>query len=91
MIVLSTALFIGAVVVLFYYFVRMPAALKDWERLPTKETYLALHPDARHAKGGRCHQCMNEALLNVGLMRMTDYRRKRFCKPCKLSLWRETV
>ncbi|WP_293935134.1 hypothetical protein [Iodobacter sp.] len=70
---------------LFYYFSYMPAAQKDWETIPTREGYLAKHP----ANNMACYKCGDSTQLDIGLLRFTDYRRKKICAKCKTTLWRE--
>ncbi|KAF0813881.1 hypothetical protein IGB42_01560 [Andreprevotia sp. IGB-42] len=70
---------------LFYWLVLYsPGAQRHWERLPTQHEYHTQH-------GGLCKQCSTATTLDVGLLGMTDFRRRILCAQCRTPLWRESA
>ncbi|TJZ69381.1 hypothetical protein [Chitiniphilus eburneus] len=91
MIYLWLALALAAVAGLFYLITYNPWLDRYWRRLPTRDEYLAMHPQTRSdeaAHPGCCH-CDGREMLDLGLARLTDYRRQFMCRQCKRLLWRE--
>jgi hypothetical protein len=73
--------------IIFYFFMYMPGAQSDWERLPTLDAYLAKHPAKNDIIA--CYHCKHTEQLDIGLVQISDYRRKKICSQCKNTLWKE--
>ncbi len=87
MTLLSVLIPIALFAAIYYYFMYMPSAQSDWERLPTLNAYLAKHPAKNNIIA--CHHCSHAEQLDIGLVQISDYRRKIICTQCKNPLWRE--
>ncbi|AOX99759.1 hypothetical protein [Jeongeupia sp. USM3] len=72
----------------FYLLTYNPWAQKAWERLPTEAEYRARTGQTGALHCGHC--CCGET-LDVGLLRVTDYRRQHLCTKCKNTLWRSQL
>ncbi|ARW80901.1 MULTISPECIES: hypothetical protein [Aeromonas] len=63
----------------------------QWETLPTKEQYLAAHPEAIDGDIIFCIHCGHHQQLDVGLLHQTDFRRQHICTRCKKAIYREEI
>ncbi|MFM4703365.1 hypothetical protein [Aeromonas bivalvium] len=60
----------------------------DWQSLPTREQYLARHPEARGEGGIACHHCGHQQLQAQGVIHLTDFRHQYVCPRCRRVLFR---
>ncbi|MFM4718730.1 hypothetical protein [Aeromonas bivalvium] len=60
----------------------------DWQSLPTREQYLALHPEARGEDGIACHHCGHLGLQAQGRVHLADFRHQYACPRCHRVLFR---
>ncbi|WP_214454821.1 hypothetical protein, partial [Aeromonas dhakensis] len=51
----------------------------QWDQLPTREQYLAAHPDAIDGDIIFCIHCGHHQQLDVGLVHQADFRRQHLC------------
>ncbi|BCL75696.1 hypothetical protein JHS3_14320 [Jeongeupia sp. HS-3] len=72
----------------YYYLIYNPGAQKAWEHLPTEAEYRARTSQTNALS---CSHCGNAETLDVGLLRITDYRRQHLCTQCKNTLWRSQI
>ncbi|HDX8373417.1 TPA: hypothetical protein RQN12_004465 [Aeromonas dhakensis] len=61
----------------------------QWDQLPTREQYLATHPDAIDGDILFCIHCGHHQQLDVGLVHQADFRRQYLCAQCRQPLYRE--
>ncbi|PHV02137.1 hypothetical protein CSQ88_08300 [Iodobacter sp. BJB302] len=87
MILLSVLIPLALFAAIYYYFSYMPGAQSEWEKLPTLDVYLARHPAKNNII--TCHNCRHTGRMDIGLVQISDYRRKIICTQCKTTLWRE--
>lgn len=60
----------------------------DWERLPTREEYLAKNPGCSTPRGIRCAVCKGGSIKNWGLLDSESKKRSFICNGCGTALYR---
>jgi len=60
----------------------------EWRKLPTREEYLAQHPDCQTDQGPACNECHATSLLNRGLSSPDSKQRILTCDSCHAPLFR---
>ncbi|UXY14884.1 hypothetical protein N8I74_16425 [Chitiniphilus purpureus] len=68
---------------------RLAQQHRYWQGLPFLKQYSSRHPWARRNGAACCYKCGCDELLDVGLSRVGDYRRRIVCNQCRTPLWRE--
>lgn len=67
---------------------RKRANRAGWQALPTREQYLAQHPDALVDDQIACHHCHHRDLQAQGLVHLADFRHQYVCPHCRQVLFR---
>ncbi|MGL4994996.1 MAG: hypothetical protein ACRC01_10005 [Deefgea sp.] len=70
-----------------YLFKYSPWTKPDWESLPTKAEYIALHGGDEKMS---CYKCGSTNVFDFGGLNPGMTNRKVICVKCKTALWRET-
>ena len=78
------------VILSFFFGIRsFIRARKQWEQLPTLDSYLAAHPECRTGAGIKCTSCGSKSMRNWGLFSAADSRRSFICNSCGAPLYRQ--
>ncbi|GAB7128715.1 hypothetical protein JCM19000A_32230 [Silvimonas sp. JCM 19000] len=88
-IVLILLLASAAVVALVYFTGGIPAIYKYFDTIPTLAQYAAAHPGNVQGQRVTCFKCQHAEILDIGLTRYADFRRKHICAHCKQLLFRD--